>query len=258
MTFMRRVLRVRIVKIALAGIIIVSGIGLANYLYKEYYDESYISPEKGVAKIKELEAVNIDSIKDKIENNSNDIDEEKSNKKEDLDFNKVFEDSVIMGDSRSEGLTEYGILDTSSVVAYKGRTVIKAKDDVYTTKGLAPSNIFMTYGMNDLEMFSNAKDFINKYKELIKEVQSEVPGANIYVTSIIPTEQKAMDRQPKFKNVYSFNKAIEDMCNELNVKFIDVNDSINKGSNLYETDGIHFKLDFYKGYLNILKEKANL
>lgn len=256
MKFVKRRVRVNRVKIAVAGIIILSGIGLATYLYKVHYSENYLSSEKGVEKVKELEAVNIASIKDKIENNRDNIDEEKSSKS--LDFNKVFEDSVIMGDSRSEGLTEYGILDTSSVVAYKGRTVIKAKGDVYITKGLAPSNIFMTYGMNDLEMFSNPKNFIDKYTELIKKVQSEIPNAKIYVTSIIPTEQKAIDEQPMFKNVYSFNEAIEAMCDELNVNFIDVSHSMSKDSKFYEPDGIHFKAKFYDGYLNILKEKANL
>ncbi|MDO7203704.1 hypothetical protein Q5M85_05505 [Paraclostridium bifermentans] len=63
--------------------------------------------KKGVAKIKELESEDISRIRNEIEKNSEDnsnIDENKN----DVNFEKVFEDSVIMGDSRGEGLTEYG------------------------------------------------------------------------------------------------------------------------------------------------------
>ncbi|MTN08228.1 hypothetical protein GMB30_14825 [Turicibacter sanguinis] len=163
-----------------------------------------------------------------------------------------------MGDSRGEGLTEYEILSPSSVVAYKGRTTIKAKDDISSVVDLAPSKIFMTYGMNDLELFSDSKEFIKNYESLIKDVKAKLPNSKIYVTSIIPTNKSAINKQPKFKNVYSFNDGIKGMCKNLNVEFIDVGDSMNSDKNLYEPDGIHFKPAFYKGYLNILQEKANL
>ena len=257
MTFMRKVLCIRIMKVTLGIIAIILIFNLAKYIYKEHFAETYISPEKGVAKIKELENENITSIRDKIDNNSENKDKENDKVKVE-DFNKVFDESVIMGDSRGEGLTEYEILSPASVVAYKGRTVVEAKNDVDTVVDLAPSNIFLTYGMNDLQMFNNSKDFIDKYTELIKEVKSKLPDSKIYVTSIIPTNQKAIGKEPKFKNVYSFNKALKDMCKNLNIEFVDVNESINLESNLYEPDGIHFKPNFYKGYLNILKEKANL
>lgn len=257
MTFMRKVLCIRIIKITLVVVAIILIFNLAKYIYKEHFAESYISPEKGIAKIKELENEDIASIRDKIDNSSENNNEE-NDKLKNEDFNKIFEESVIMGDSRGEGLTEYEILSPASVVAYKGRTVVEAKNDIDTVVDLAPRNIFLTYGMNDLQMFSNSKDFIDKYTELIKEVKLKLPNSKIYVTSIIPTNQEAMDKQPKFKHVYSFNEALKDMCKNLNIEFIDVNDSITLENNLYEPDGIHFKPNFYKGYLNILKEKANL
>lgn len=257
MTLMRKILYVRIVKIALIGGAILILLGFARHIYKNKFGQTEANPEKGVAKIKELESEDISRIRNEIEKNSEDnsnIDENKN----DVNFEKVFEDSVIMGDSRGEGLTEYGFLSPSSVVAYKGRNVIEAKGDVLEVVNLSPSNIFLTYGMNDLQLFSNSKDFINKYEILIKDIKQKLPSSKIYVTSIIPTTQSAMEKDHSFKNVYSFNKALEDMCKDLNVEFINVNDSVNSKNNLYEPDGIHFSAKFYNRYLNILKNKANL
>lgn len=257
MTLMRKILYVRTVKIALIGGVILILLGFARHIYKSKFGETETSPEKGVAKIKELESEDISSIRDEIESNSKDNSNIKNNKGE-INFESLFENSVIMGDSRGEGLTEYNFLSPSSVVAYKGRNVIEAKGDVSEVVNLSPSNVFLTYGMNDLQLFDNSKEFINKYEILINDIKSKLPSSKIYVTSIIPTTQEAIEKEPNFKHVYSFNKALKEMCKSLNIEFIDVNDSVNSGRYLYEPDGIHFSAKFYDGYLNILKEKANL
>lgn len=257
MTLMRKILYVRTVKIALIGGVILILLGFARHIYKSKFGETETNPEKGVAKIKELESEDISSIRDEIESNSKDNSNIKNDKGE-TNFENLFENSVIMGDSRGEGLTEYNFLSPSSVVAYKGRNVIEAKGDISEVVNLSPSNVFLTYGMNDLQLFDNSKEFINKYEILIKDIKSKLPSSKIYVTSIIPTTQEAIEKEPNFKHVYSFNKALKEMCKNLNIEFIDVNDSVNSGSNLYEPDGIHFSAKFYDGYLNILKEKANL
>ncbi|MGL5642297.1 MAG: hypothetical protein ACRDDM_08510, partial [Paraclostridium sp.] len=54
-TFMRKVLYIRIMKITLVVAAIILIFNLAKYIYKEHFAEVYISPEKGIAKIKELE-----------------------------------------------------------------------------------------------------------------------------------------------------------------------------------------------------------
>ncbi|WP_207745035.1 GDSL-type esterase/lipase family protein [Paraclostridium bifermentans] len=244
-------------KILLIGVSLLILLSFARHIYKSKFGQAEANPEKGVAKIKELESEDISSIRNEIEKNSDDNSDIDKNKV-DVNFDKVFEDSVIMGDSRSEGLTAYGILSPSSVVAYKGRNVIEAKGDVSEVVDLSPNNVFLTYGMNDLELFSNSKDFINKYEILINDVKRKLPSSKIYVTSIIPTTQAAIEKEPSFKQVYTFNKALEDMCKKLNLEFINVNNSVNSKENLYEPDGIHFSAKFYNGYLNILKNKANL
>ncbi|HBI93819.1 MAG TPA: hypothetical protein DDY58_16125, partial [Terrisporobacter glycolicus] len=62
-----------------------------------------------------------------------------------------FSSSVILGDSRAESIVSYEILDSSPVVAYKGRNLISAQKegDINKAISLAPANLFLTYGLND-------------------------------------------------------------------------------------------------------------
>ncbi|MCH1961184.1 GDSL-type esterase/lipase family protein [Romboutsia hominis] len=212
--------------------------------------------ESGVKAVKRLESKNITEIQEEI----NDIkrkkeENESKDKNKKVDYSTLFENSVIMGDSRAEGLTEYEILSGSSVVAYKGRTTVEAKDDVSTVVDLSPSNVIMTYGMNDLELYSNPKDFIKSYEKLIKEVQSKLPSSKIYLTSIFPVQQKAINKQPMLKNLDSFNIALENMCSELGIRYINVG---TLDSKYYEPDGIHFLPSAYKLWLNSMVSQMNL
>lgn len=212
--------------------------------------------ESGVKAVKRLESKNITEIQEEINDIKRKKEENESkdeNKK--VDYSTLFENSVIMGDSRAEGLTEYEILSGSSVVAYKGRTTVEANDDVSTVVDLSPSNVIMTYGMNDLELYSNPKDFIKSYEKLIKEVQSKLPSSKIYITSIFPVQPKAINKQPMFKNLDSFNIALENMCSELGVGYINVG---TLDSKYYEPDGIHFAPSAYKLWLNSMVSQMNL
>ena len=100
-------------------------------------DKNIVSTEYGISEIKKLESKNVVELEKKIN----------SMKKETLDkknFKSIFSNSVIMGDSISEGLVGYGILNKSSVVAVKGRNTSTAMKDIPTTINLQPSNVFLT------------------------------------------------------------------------------------------------------------------
>lgn len=220
------------------------------------YKSNDDSVKEGVKALRELESVSvlevqkdIDSIKTKGSNKLEDYDSEN------VDYNNIFNSSVIMGDSRAEGLIEYDILSSSSVIAKKGRTTLKAMDDVSTVVDLAPSNIIMTYGMNDLTMYNNPSDFIKSYEKLIKDVQNNLPQSKIYITSIFPVQEKAIRKNSKFNNLEKFNIELKNMCANLGIKFIDVG---SLDSKYYEPDGIHFKLNAYPTWLNSIAKGANL
>jgi lysophospholipase L1-like esterase len=113
----------------------------------------------------------------------------------------------------------------------------------------------MTYGMNDLQLYSNSDDFIKSYETLIKDVKRKLPNSKIYVTSILPVQQNALGKEPKFNNLEDFNIALERLCSDLQIEFMNVG---NLSSKYYEPDGIHFRADAYPILLNLMAKKAKL
>lgn len=58
-----------------------------------------------------------------------------------------------MGDSITEGFTEYDILNTSSVVAKIGVHLDELDEQIKQVKKLSPGIIFLSLGMNDVEPY---------------------------------------------------------------------------------------------------------
>ena len=79
---------------------------------------------------------------------------------------KYYEDTVFMGDSIVEALSEFEIVDSYNVISHKGDTVIKAQESIEKLQNITPKNIVLLYGMNDVIEFDNSsgKDS-NTFKE---------------------------------------------------------------------------------------------
>ncbi|MEG0855784.1 MAG: GDSL-type esterase/lipase family protein [Terrisporobacter sp.] len=215
---------------------------------------------RGIQIIKELENKDVLESEEEIKIVQSSIipNQENTTTTQKINYIEKFSNSVILGDSRSEGLIEYGILNNSSVIAHKGRNVKSAmgEGDVSRAVNLYPQNIFLTYGMNDVMIYKNSKDFTDQYEKLIEKLQSQLPDSKIYVNSIFRTSNLAKQKKPEFARIDSFNIALQEMCKKLNITYID--GSSCAVDNLFEGDGIHFKPDFNKKWLNLLINKANL
>lgn len=216
---------------------------------------------RGIETIKNLEAKDvlevekeIDLVQSSLANNNADS----NNTTASVDYINKFSSSVIMGDSRAESISAYGILNNSSVIAKKGRNLKKAtkEGDINKVANLSPQNIFLCYGMNDIGMHASAEDFSKEYEKFIKEVQSRLPNSKIYVNSIFRVSNAAQQKNSIYKNVSSYNEALEKMCDKLGVTFIDASSCVQ--DDLFDSDGVHFKPQFNKNWLNLLIEKANL
>lgn len=216
---------------------------------------------KGIEIIKELEKKDVSKSEEKInlvQSSLQGVNINQQNNNGKINLIDKFSSSVILGDSRAESIVSYGILNNSSVVAYKGRNLISAQKegDINKAINLSPTNIFLTYGLNDVEIYGNPSGFVNEYKKIIKDIQSKLPNSKIYVNSIFNVNNKAISKSPDLKNVSVFNAAIINMCNELGVIYIDGSSIVDASS--YESDGIHFKPGFNKRWVEMLVQKANL
>lgn len=232
---------------------------LRNIIYKPYINKKQsnnidlpISTEKGISEIKKLESKNVVELEKKIDN----MNQEKLKNR---DFKNIFSNSVVMGDSISEALTEYNLLNKSSVIAVKGRNTKSAMSDINTAVNLQPANIFLTYGMNDILYFNgNPEPFIKQYEKMVLEIKNKLPQTNIYITEILSVQKKAIARKSEFSKLNKFNEALSQMCKENKITFIETNDLLSEDSKFYENDGIHMKIGFYPVWLNRLAQMANL
>lgn len=221
---------------------------------------------KGIEIVKELEKKDVSQSEEKINLvqsnlqgvNINQESNDQENSNGEINLIDKFSSSVILGDSRAESIVSYGILDSSPVVAYKGRNLITAQKegDINKAINLSPANLFLTYGLNDVELYGDSSDFIKEYEKVIKDIQSKLPNTKIYVNSIFKVKDKAISESPSLKNVPQFNTAIINMCNKLGVTYIDGSSIVDESS--YEDDGIHFKPGFNKRWVEMLVQKANL
>lgn len=189
-------------------------------------------------------------------------DESKSDSQDEQNVDKsFFKKSLFLGDSITEGIAAYGILDDVSVYANKGFTVLKAEKDINGIVKSKPDNIFILLGVNDILNGISSEKFASDYGQLIDSILQELPDANIYVQSIFPVTAKIENKKPKLTNskINEFNEALITMTKEKGVNYIDVA-SIFKDENGYmqqesSADGIHLKAKSYKTWINYVKNQ---
>lgn len=216
--------------------------------------ESKTDTSRGLKIIKKAEKADAVNIENKIEKlqEKNDA---KGNK--DRNYKAVFANSVIMGDSIAEALSEFDILNASSVVAKIGVQLDGLDDQIQKVEKINPQVIFLAYGMNDILATKGNKDeFVRQYSNLLDKLQKEQPQATLFVNSILPVQKQETDRQPVYKKLDSYNKALHELCDKRQIAFIDNTKLVS--NSYYEKDGVHFKVSFYPYWLNRMAEVASL
>lgn len=172
-------------------------------------------------------------------------------------FNQWFDDCAILGDSLAEGAGEFGFLNSSILFAGIGCSVVGAGDLVESMVQMYPEKIFLAFGVNDMEIYgTNVERFIEHYQEMISDIRKRVPEAEIYVSAILPVQQKAIDKEPKRKNVGLYNEKLEAMCDGEEVTFLNPGFILEQDDSLYEPDGIHAVKKFYYKWLTYLADMA--
>lgn len=166
----------------------------------------------------------------------------------DLDVWQQFTDSAILGDSRAVGFSYHGFVEDSRVMAEGGATIRDIAGYTEQLKLLNPSSIFLCFGLNDVSIgyWDNVQDYITEQDEILGELQAELPDAVIYVNSIIPAIDPAFERSEKWRKIPDWNQEIKAHCEENNIPYVDITDTVNEYEDLYDPDGIHMKKEFYQ------------
>ncbi len=168
-------------------------------------------------------------------------------------YKELFQRDLFIGDSITEGLSFYEYLDEKNVVSSMGITLYKAPTELQSIKLAQPENIFLLFGVNDIDNIMTDEKFINEYTVLIQAIQTKYPHAQIYIESILPVSSEVPKKRPYLTNtrIDELNKALIKLAGDKKVNYLNIASVLKKtDSNLYESDGIHFKAPFYPLWLD--------
>ena len=158
-----------------------------------------------------------------------------------------FDKYVFRGDSRVVGYNVCGFLHEERVLAEQGDTILAISDMIDAIKELDPSYIFISYGINDINLgiWPTADEYANDFSEKIDDLRKELPDAQVYVNSIIPATDEAVENVSLWGKIPEYSDALKKMCAEKGIPFIDNTKLMEEHKELYAGDGVHLLAEFY-------------
>ncbi|MGG3311176.1 GDSL-type esterase/lipase family protein [Paenibacillus lautus] len=174
-------------------------------------------------------------------------------------YQVFFQNSVFFGDSITEGLSFHDVLKEENVLAGAGKTAEFALQDMDELIKREPERIFILLGSDDiLWPADNPKAYSMKnYAKLIGTIKEKLPQAKVTLLSVTPVTAKAEELEPRYKNINDYNQGLKELAEKENIGYVDLSPIFSNGSNdLYDSDGIHFKPEFYTRMLDLLKDQV--
>lgn len=151
-----------------------------------------------------------------------------------VDF-ACFDNSAFVGNSRLLAVENYGFCDNVyAKVGLNVNTVFTERCSgssvpvIDELKGKRFDKVFLMFGDNECG-WGSMNAFVNQYKKVVSAVQDRVPGAKVYVISILP-----ISRDKSAQNEYGCNKERIDYCNglikkmadDIGIKYVDAGSAI--------------------------------
>lgn len=164
-----------------------------------------------------------------------------------VDIWSMFEDYVIMGDSRAVGFYYFDFLDKSRVLADGGHTIRDIEPQLDTLKALQPRYIYLCYGLNDVSIgyWDTKEEYVEEMMQVIDMLHEALPDTLVIVSSILPARDPAFELSSRWYNIPDFSAAVEAACKEKGIPFAN-NDSICEVyADYWQPDGIHVRPEFY-------------
>ncbi len=221
-------------------------------VFRQRSDISTVTQE-GIEYLQTLEDQNVSDVETVLqEQRTERLQQESEARKQELldgtiDVWSLFGESVILGDSRAVGFFSYEFLPESRVLADPGNTIRQISEHVDEIVQLSPDNIFLCYGLNDVSIgfWPTKEEYAAEYREILAELQSSCPNAAIYVNSILPAQEVAIEEEASWANIPDYSEAVREMCEEEGYGWVDCNGIIEEHQDLYDVDGIHMQRAFY-------------
>lgn len=195
-----------------------------------------------------------------------------------LEFVRVeedyFADALFIGDSRTQGMFEYGGLQEvadfyckTSLTVHdlfeKNKAFIRMEDEKLTLEEALLkkkfAKIYIMLGINELGTGTNVT-FLRSYTAAVEKIRQLQPDALIFVQSImrVAGEKNAKDPIYNNDNINARNEGLQTLADGKNVFYIDVNEAVcDENGNLHDDwtfDQIHLKAKYYEVWKEVLKD----
>ncbi|MDR3551858.1 MAG: GDSL-type esterase/lipase family protein, partial [Clostridia bacterium] len=181
---------------------------------------------------------------------------------------KYFSGAAFLGDSLTEGLEYFSVMDDATLLGETGLSTYTALTHPQTiggkkvmvadaVKAAKPSVIYVMLGSNEINWMAQG-DYIKYYDKLIDTLQKGSPQAQIEIESILPVTASYEKRYPDRSNSHidQFNGALRLMCNSRGLKFLDIasvmKDEDGKLPSSASDDGIHLRAPYYNRWISYL------
>ena len=185
-----------------------------------------------------------------------------------------FDDALFIGNSLVVALQKVYPLNSRffatvglNILHVFSKEIVTLPDGTVSTiydalSALDYNKVYLMFGINELG-FGTPGGFILYYNRLIDQILASAPHATVYVQSIIPIhEEKATNAGYNTTivnntNITSFNQALEQMCRDKGVCFVDVYDAFADANGSLPAkstpDGIHLNTADIYHWMEYLK-----
>ncbi len=173
-------------------------------------------------------------------------------------YKSLFQNSVFLGDSITEGLSFHDVLDEANVLAGAGKTAEFAMEDIGDLTQRNPKHIFIQLGSDDiLWPTDNPREYsLAHYAKLIDTIKEKLPQASITLLSVTPVTPEAEKQEPRYKNLGDYNQGLKELAAKEQIGFVDLAAIFADNPHLHDADGIHFRAEFYPLLLDLLKDQV--
>ncbi len=168
-----------------------------------------------------------------------------------------FDDAAFIGNSLMDGFRLYSGLTNCDVYAKTSMTVLGVGDYLNQMSTIEYGKIYILLGINEIGYESYT--FKDLYGEMVDRLQTDHPGAIIYIMGLSPVSKAKSDSHEYFnmEHVNTYNERLYELAEEKGCYYIDLCDAL-AGDDGYlpaevTFDGIHFTAEEYGVWLDYLR-----
>ena len=173
-----------------------------------------------------------------------------------------FENALILGDFTAQGVYEQEVLGESFVLARESSCVHDLEgtgvaENLEEAAAKKPEVLFLLLGVNDAALENgSAAIFEEDYAAFLEQVQEKLPDTKIYVNSILPVQQKAIEEAEGLRDIPEYNERLQEVCKEAGVVFVDNRELVKE--DCYKDDGKRMRQKYYTAWIKRAVEVAQL